>query len=94
LCLWPSQSTSKAKPQTIFLLSEASRCKFRVASGESVTNNIRRQPICPRENLRRGESQRQSLELAAQNPAFNVPYFPVVRLAGLTLSEAHLEHSE
>ncbi len=32
------------------------------------------------------------LGLPAKNPPFNLPDFPVVRLAGLTLAEAHLEH--
>ena len=35
-----------------------------------------------------------SLVLSAQNPAFNLPDFPVARLAGLALAEAHLEHPE
>jgi len=30
----------------------------------------------------------------SQNPAFNLPDYFVVRLAGRTLSEAHLEHPE
>ncbi len=35
-----------------------------------------------------------SLGLPAQNPAFNLPDFPLVRLAGRTLAKAHLEHPE
>ena len=33
-----------------------------------------------------------SLGLSAKNPAFNLPDLQVVRLTGLTLAEAHLEH--
>ena len=35
-----------------------------------------------------------SLVRPSQNPAFNLPDYFVVRLAGRTLSEAHLEHPE
>jgi len=30
----------------------------------------------------------------SHNPSFDIPDFPVVRLTGRTLSEAHLEHPE
>jgi hypothetical protein len=35
-----------------------------------------------------------SLGLPAKNPPFNLPDYSIVRLAGLTLANAHLEHPE
>ena len=35
-----------------------------------------------------------SLRLPAKNPAFNLPDYAFVRLAGRTLAKAHLEHPE